>query len=377
MAVEGLLLILATLLSLPGVVAGNCPTSLFTSPEGTISSPGFNTTQSYGDNLACTYNIMVPANRRVILEFKKLDVLGTLPDCAEDSLEIRVGCIDDAIGKFWTSIGKFCSCSDLSMPNKIYSVDNCMTLIFKSDGSKRGTGFEAQYTSMDNNTKLDPSSNCSTMFLSSSNGTFFTPNWPLKYLACASCSWTFYPSQGKIVRLFFTSFEMEGQFECEPFRHWLTGDEIRINGTNSTGGQQDIVPRQCSKVDFPYYTIKQMQAITARFKSNERTEDSGAIAGYATYKKGTLESQSPGCQAIQVPESTTKPSTTVAAATAKPSTTAAPSGKKTIAIVLGVVCGVVAIAIVVFIVVRYCKKTTFVEVPTKDLKDPQDVELME
>ncbi|KAL9956322.1 hypothetical protein ACROYT_G037786 [Oculina patagonica] len=51
--------------------------------------------------------------------------------------------------------------------------------------------------------------------------------------------------------------------------------------------------------------------------------------------------------------------------------------KKTIAIVLGVVCGVVAIAIVVFIVVRYCKKTTFVEVPTKDLKDPQDVELME
>ncbi|KAL9956323.1 hypothetical protein ACROYT_G037787 [Oculina patagonica] len=58
--------------------------------------------------------------------------------------------------------------------------------------------------------------------------------------------------------------------------------------TNSTGGQQDIVPRQCSKVDFPYYTIKQMQAITARFKSNERTEDSGAIAGYATYKKGAL-----------------------------------------------------------------------------------------
>ena len=46
------------------------------------------------------------------------------------------------------------------MPYKIYSLDNCMTLIFKSDGSKRAEGFEAEYTSMDNNTKVDPDSNC-------------------------------------------------------------------------------------------------------------------------------------------------------------------------------------------------------------------------
>ena len=44
---------------------------------------------------------------------------------------------------------------------KIYSRDNCMTLVFKSDGSKRGRGFEAFYNSTDNNvTKLDSSSNC-------------------------------------------------------------------------------------------------------------------------------------------------------------------------------------------------------------------------
>lgn len=91
MALKGLLLILATLLSLHSVVSSNCPTSPFTGSNGTIRSPGFNTPQSYGDNLACTYNILVPANRRVMLEFKKLDVLGTMPDCAEDSLEIYVG----------------------------------------------------------------------------------------------------------------------------------------------------------------------------------------------------------------------------------------------------------------------------------------------
>ena len=40
-----------------------------------------------------------------------------------------------------------------------------MTIIFKSDGSKRAAGFEAQYTSMDNNTELDPSSNCRSVSL--------------------------------------------------------------------------------------------------------------------------------------------------------------------------------------------------------------------
>ena len=88
---ERFLLILATFLSLPVVVSTSCPTSPFTNSDGSISSPGFNTSQSYGDNLACTYTITVSVNRRVILEFKNLSILGTMPDCEEDSLEIFVG----------------------------------------------------------------------------------------------------------------------------------------------------------------------------------------------------------------------------------------------------------------------------------------------
>ena len=49
-----------------------------------------------------------------------------------------------------------------------------------------------------------------------------------------------------------------------------------------------IVPRICAMPDVPVYTIKQMQAITVRFASNPGKENSGAIAGYATYKQGTL-----------------------------------------------------------------------------------------
>ena len=86
-----LLLRLLCLLRLYVVVFSACRESPFTDSYGTISSSGFNTSQPYDDNLACTYRIMVPANRRVILEFKFLDILGIMPDCEEDSLEILVG----------------------------------------------------------------------------------------------------------------------------------------------------------------------------------------------------------------------------------------------------------------------------------------------
>ena len=91
MAVKELLLVLAILLCIPRVVSADCPKSPFTGSTGTIRSPGFSTSQSYGDNLFCVYNIMVPVDRRVILEFKTLSVLGIMPNCSEDSLEILVG----------------------------------------------------------------------------------------------------------------------------------------------------------------------------------------------------------------------------------------------------------------------------------------------
>ena len=57
-------------------------------------------------------------------------------------------------------LGKFCSCSELVMPEKIYSLDHCITVVFRPNGSVLGEEFEAYYTSMDNITELDPTSNC-------------------------------------------------------------------------------------------------------------------------------------------------------------------------------------------------------------------------
>ena len=68
--------------------------------------------------------------------------------------------------------------------------------------------------------------------------------------------------------------------------HKVIKQTFFLQGTNSTGGKEDIIPRICAKQDVPSYTIKQMQAVTIRFASNRDDENSGVIAGYASYKKG-------------------------------------------------------------------------------------------
>ena len=39
------------------------------------------------------------------------------------------------------------------MPDKIYTYDNCLTLVFISDDSYQGLGFLANYTTTENNLK--------------------------------------------------------------------------------------------------------------------------------------------------------------------------------------------------------------------------------
>ena len=47
------------------------------------------------------------------------------------------------------------------MPDKIYTYDNCLTLVFKSDGSNGGLGFLAEYNTTDNNvTRMDRINSC-------------------------------------------------------------------------------------------------------------------------------------------------------------------------------------------------------------------------
>ena len=88
---KGILLV-TTFLCFPGVISATYPCSSYSDLNGTLQSPGYSK-ERYPANQNCTYDIRVPDGKRIILafDFKRFNILGSMPDCPEDSLEIIVG----------------------------------------------------------------------------------------------------------------------------------------------------------------------------------------------------------------------------------------------------------------------------------------------
>ena len=88
---KGILLV-TTFLCFPGVISATCPRSSYLDLNDTLQSPGFSM-GNYPANQNCIYDVRVPAGKRIILafDFKRFDILGRMPDCPQDSLEIIVG----------------------------------------------------------------------------------------------------------------------------------------------------------------------------------------------------------------------------------------------------------------------------------------------
>lgn len=313
MILKGILALILTLFAEFEVVSASCPRQKYEEDKGTLTSPGFDSPSSYGHNMSCTYYINLSPGKRITLEFKTLSILGRMPNCSEDSLEIFVGC-DVHNGNL--SIGKFCSCSDVSLP-KILTHDHCMTLVFKSDGSLKGAGFKAVYTSTENNlTKADPSTMCSTSLVRSSEGLVFTPNWPLKYPPDASCLWSLSLSS-KAVRFFFSAFDLEINFICKTGAGQLSTDDISVSGNTTAGREVFIKERVCEWPDVPHFHVKDMASVSIKFRANNnKKEGTGAVIGYLSYKDGTLNSDLPGCKDIRA--LSTKP--TIRTISTKPTT---------------------------------------------------------
>ena len=88
---KGILLV-TTFLCFSGVISATCPRSRYSDLKDTLQSPGYSTGK-YPANQNCTYDVRVPAGKRIILafDFEKFKILGSMPDCLQDSLEIIVG----------------------------------------------------------------------------------------------------------------------------------------------------------------------------------------------------------------------------------------------------------------------------------------------
>ena len=113
----------------------------YTSFSGTVSSPSFSSRSTYENSLDCTYDIKGGSGYGIKLSWSTFDVRGEMPDCSEDSVEIFIGCVFNR-----HSIGKYCSENGYK-PFDVYSSDNCLRLVFKTNASGGGKGFQASYSS--------------------------------------------------------------------------------------------------------------------------------------------------------------------------------------------------------------------------------------
>ena len=157
-----------------------------TSSSGTFNTPNWPST--YPLNFECEWNIILnDANSIIEISFDDdFGIAGRQPDCTRDTLILYDGGNKDGGNKF----GPFCH---LTRPEPIRSTSNRLGVSFVAGPSHGPTrhGFRAQYRSISvapPTTVAPPPPTCGGT-LTSSSGTFNTPNWPSTYPLNFECEW--------------------------------------------------------------------------------------------------------------------------------------------------------------------------------------------
>ncbi|KAI4575387.1 hypothetical protein MJG53_011590 [Ovis ammon polii x Ovis aries] len=168
----------------------------YTEESGTFTSPNF--PRFYPNNLECVYRITVESSRQIALHFTNFsleDAIGST--CVADYVEIRNGGYENS-----PLLGQYCGSNS---PPRIISHSNKLWLKFKSDFFGSGPGFSAYW---------DGSLTGCGGNLTTSTGTFTSPNYPMPYYHSSECSWWLKASHGSPFLLEFEDFHLEYHPNC-------------------------------------------------------------------------------------------------------------------------------------------------------------------
>ncbi|XP_070545531.1 suppressor of tumorigenicity 14 protein-like [Ptychodera flava] len=211
---------------------------VLTSATDSFTSPSYDGSSSYGNNLDCEWHITVDASKVVYLEFSVFHI-ESHPSCVYD----YVGVYDGASASY-PSIGTLCGSM---LPDPITSSGNTLTVSMVTDSSIGLTGFSATYYSQvvcasnqfrclngqsafcideallcdgnddcgdgDDETGCPGESPCGgSDTLTADSGTFSSMNYDgvTLYDSYAECQWTITVTAGKVVYLRFLAFSLEG-----------------------------------------------------------------------------------------------------------------------------------------------------------------------
>lgn len=167
--------------------------------SGFLKSPYY--PSNYPGSRICTYRIIQPPGKGIVLKFIDLDIEGgTFESCYFDHVQVRDGDNENS-----TLLGEICGESENMPTQPFYSTHNFMYLQFKSDSNIHGRGFLANYTTIDRR--------CGGL-LREPSGTIQSPGGIDGYDNVEDCIWNIQAPSGHVIQLTWTNFNLEYHDLC-------------------------------------------------------------------------------------------------------------------------------------------------------------------
>ncbi|EZA59389.1 Cubilin [Ooceraea biroi] len=228
----------------------------FHDSTGILKSPFYPNT--YHGSRTCTYEIVQPTNKGIVLTIEDMDIEGREPpDCYYDYLEIYDGDNENT-----TKLATLCGDVGHIPAEPYYSTHNYMYIKFTTDSSIEGRGFKANYTTIDRR--------CGGMF-KESNHVIQSPIENGVYANNEQCIWTIQAPPGYVIQLTWLSFNLEYHVHC-------VHDYVNIY-ENYTASEEDITAKYCGTTKPPDITT-QTRTLTILFHTDSSITSDGFVATY-------------------------------------------------------------------------------------------------
>ncbi|CAH0628596.1 unnamed protein product [Chrysodeixis includens] len=187
--------------------------------SGIIKSPGY--PFSYPANKVCVYIIATVPGKAIQLTFQDFDIEDSkYYDCRFDNIEVRDG--HDANS---TLLGKYCGGAAHTPPVQTSTL-NYMYIRFQSDLSLSGTGFYANYTTID--------TECGGVYRETTGLINHPSGDESMYKNYQSCKWILIAPEGMHIKLTWNRFDIEDMVGCSS--DYLKLVEIDDENNNQVSG---------------------------------------------------------------------------------------------------------------------------------------------
>ncbi|XP_075972136.1 cubilin [Anticarsia gemmatalis] len=224
--------------------------------SGIVKSPSY--PFSYPANKVCTYIIRTEPGKAIQLTFQDFDIEdNNYYNCRYDHVEIRDGPDGNS-----TLLGRYCGGSDHTPPVQT-STHNYMYIRFRSDMSLSGTGFYANYTTID--TECGGIHRETTGLINHPSGDSSA------YKNDQTCQWLLIAPEGMHIKLTWNRFEIEHMSKCDS--DYLEIVEIDQNNENS------LLGKYCGTRTPPSLTTSSNR-LKLKFVSDSSIRQSGFSVSY-------------------------------------------------------------------------------------------------